>query len=77
MRGRSRTSCTAGTRQGHVSWLALRYRCLQLANAAALTAGSHPPAQIADAGGSGGAREFGGYALAMLTLFIATWNYIG
>jgi oligosaccharyltransferase complex subunit epsilon len=27
--------------------------------------------------GSVGPNEFGGYALAMCTLFIASWNYIG
>ena len=33
--------------------------------------------KVAESGGKGGEAEFGGYALAMCTLFIASWNYIG
>jgi oligosaccharyltransferase complex subunit epsilon len=33
--------------------------------------------KVAEGGGKGGEAEFGGYALAMCTLFIASWNYIG
>lgn len=34
--------------------------------------------KVAEYGSKPGAeREFGGYALAMCTLFIASWNYIG
>lgn len=34
--------------------------------------------KVAEYGGKpGAAREFGGYALAMCTLFLASWNYIG
>lgn len=33
--------------------------------------------KVSEGGSSSGPREFGGYAFAMLTLFIAAWNYVG
>ncbi|PRW59033.1 Dolichyl-diphosphooligosaccharide-- glycosyltransferase subunit DAD1 [Chlorella sorokiniana] len=33
--------------------------------------------KVSEGGSGSGPREFGGYALAMLTLFIAAWNYVG
>jgi hypothetical protein len=33
--------------------------------------------KVSASGGESGPQEFGGYALAMCTLFIASWNYIG
>ena len=33
--------------------------------------------KVSESGGATAAQEFGGYALAMCTLFIASWNYIG
>lgn len=33
--------------------------------------------KVSEGGSGSGAQEFGGYALAMLTLFLAAWNYVG
>ena len=33
--------------------------------------------KVSEGGSASGPREFGGYSLAMLTLFIAAWNYVG
>jgi oligosaccharyltransferase complex subunit epsilon len=33
--------------------------------------------KVSESGGNGGAAEFGGYALAMCVLFLASVNYMG